>query len=79
MECEKTQHAYAAAVTVLSSAPAWITSDEYNRLREIERTAKVKRAAATMAMMRHQDTHALVLKKEPQSAQSSRLGLAFNS
>jgi hypothetical protein len=79
MECESTQRAYAEAVTVLSSAPGWITSEEYNRLREIERIAKINRTAATMALMRHQDSHGLVLRKEPQSAQSSRLGLAFNS
>jgi hypothetical protein len=66
-------------VTVLSSAPASITSEEYSRLREIERTAKINRTAATMALMRHQDTHGLVLRKEPQSAHSNPLGLVFNS
>jgi len=80
VECETTQRAYAQAVTVLSSAPVGITSEEYNRLRELERRAKINRTAATMALMRHQDSHAFLLNnKEQQSAQGNPLGLAFNS
>jgi hypothetical protein len=66
MECENTQRAYAAAVTMLSRAVAEGTSDEYIALREMEQTARFNRDAATMSLMQHQDLHTLARRIGPQ-------------
>jgi hypothetical protein len=58
MECQRTQIIYAQAMTMLSTASNDSGSEHYTRLRLLAQEAKMRRDAAYMARVQHQDRHA---------------------